>query len=333
MSAAGATATAGPRAAAVARALVPGPRLRRRLVAVGLLGTLLACAYFFWFRDSALVQVERVTVTGLTSGDSVRIRASLEAEARDMTSLHFDRGTLEQAAEAFSVVRSLEVAPDFPNGLRIHVVEHQPVAVLGLGAKRVPVAADGSVLSGLPVTGPLPRITVAGPLRTARLANGLPMSAVRIAAGLPVALRPRVKEIERDGGKGLVVPLADGPRLIFGTAARARAKWAAAVRVLADRDAAGADYIDVRIPERPVAGGLPVATVAPAPPAGQVASGPEPAVAAASAPAQPEGSGPAPSTSAPSRPAPPPAPLPTGPRSRPQVTAGEGGGAMVNPRP
>jgi hypothetical protein len=34
----------------------------------------------------------------------------------------------------------------------------------------------------------------------------------------------------------------------------------AAARVLSDRDAAGATYIDVRLPERPVAGGLPTDT-------------------------------------------------------------------------
>ena len=39
-------------------------------------------------------------------------------------------------------------------------------------------------------------------------------------------------------------------------------------RVLADPDAAGATYIDVRLPGRPAAGGLPAATLAPVAPAG-----------------------------------------------------------------
>jgi cell division protein FtsQ len=225
-------------------------------VAVALVGTLLGCAYFRWFRDSTFVKVERVTVTGLTSGDAGRIRASLEATARGMTTLHVDREQLEKAVGPFSVVGSLEVAADFPHAMRIHVVQQRPVAVLGAGEKRVPVAADGSVLSRLPVAGPLPRIRLDGPLPATRLSPGAVMPALQIAAALPVALRPRVKEIVRAAGKGLVVPLEDGPRLIFGTAARARAKWAAAVRVLGDPDAAGADYIDVRIPERPAAGGL-----------------------------------------------------------------------------
>jgi cell division protein FtsQ len=55
-----------------------------------------------------------------------------------------------------------------------------------------------------------------------------------------------------------------GPPLIFGSAAAARAKWAAAARVLADPSAAGATYLDLRIPGRVAAGGLaPVASETP----------------------------------------------------------------------
>ena len=62
--------------------------------------------------------------------------------------------------------------------------------------------------------------------------------------------------------------LRDGPELIFGEATRVRAKWVAATRVLADPDSQGATYIDVRLPGRPAAGGLPATTLAPVAPAG-----------------------------------------------------------------
>jgi hypothetical protein len=74
--------------------------------------------------------------------------------------------------------------------------------------------------------------------------------------------------ITRQGAKGWVAQIKDGPDLIFGPATRLGLKWASAVRVLADRDASGADYIDLRIPGRPAAGGLPVQTVEPVAPAG-----------------------------------------------------------------
>jgi cell division protein FtsQ len=58
--------------------------------------------------------------------------------------------------------------------------------------------------------------------------------------------------------RGLVARLRNGPDLIFGDTRRLRAKWLAVARVLADKGSQGASYIDVRLPERPAAGGLPV---------------------------------------------------------------------------
>ena len=307
-------------------ALSPPPHLRRRLIGLTLLLTLLACGYLFWLRDSPLVKVETVTVTGVTSDDAARVRAALAAAAREMTTLHIDRGALEEATAAFPAVHSIDVRPDFPSGMRIHVVEHRPAAVLSSGSERVPVAADGSVLSGLPVKGKLPLVRFAGALPDRRMARSAALEAVRVAAGLPAALRGRVEEVRPDGGKGLIAPIENGPRLIFGSATRLRAKWAAAIRVLADADAAGAEYIDVRIPERPVAGGLPVATVAPAAPADESPSAPPPPVVGdAETPAQVPDAIPSPAPRGAQAPPPPAAPAPA-PRPA-QPRAGEGGGA------
>jgi hypothetical protein len=44
--------------------------------------------------------------------------------------------------------------------------------------------------------------------------------------------------------------------VIFGQAVALDRKWTAAIAVLADRKSHGATYIDVRMPDRPVAGGL-----------------------------------------------------------------------------
>jgi cell division protein FtsQ len=57
---------------------------------------------------------------------------------------------------------------------------------------------------------------------------------------------------------GYVARLANGPEVWLGAAARLDAKWAAAAAVLAQESSQGANYIDVRIPERPVAGGVAV---------------------------------------------------------------------------
>jgi cell division protein FtsQ len=58
------------------------------------------------------------------------------------------------------------------------------------------------------------------------------------------------------GHEGLEVTLGNGPRLIFGGRNDARAKWAAAARVLAEPSAQGATYLDLRVRGRVAAGGV-----------------------------------------------------------------------------
>jgi cell division protein FtsQ len=240
------------------------PRLRRRLLLLLAASAVLGAGYQFWLRDSPLVAVERVSVTGLTTKDAPRLRATLAAAARTMTTLHVEHGDLERAIAAYPVVRALEVRVDFPHKLVIHVVEHRAAALVG----GVPVAGDGTILRGLPVEGRLPTIDPAGPMAGNRLKDPAALHAARVAGGAPAALRSRLEHVDMRSDEGIVVEIRDGPELIFGDATRVRAKWVAATRVLADPDAAGASYIDVRLPGRPAAGGLPAETLAPVAPAG-----------------------------------------------------------------
>lgn len=258
-----------------ARALTPGPRMRRRFVVVNCAALALAAGYLFWLRDSGLVVVKEVTVRGLTGGGARSARVALERAARDSTTLHVNRAAIEQVAEAFPAIRGVVITPDFPNSMSIRVIEHRPVAVLRLGARRVAVAGDGSVLTGLPAKGSLPTIEIAGGFPARQVEAGVALDAVRVAGGAPPAITPRLEKVARQRGRGVVVHVKNGPELVFGDAGRIAAKWAAAIRVLADRDAAGAEYIDVRIPERPAAGGLPVETVAPVAPAGAAQADPQ----------------------------------------------------------
>jgi len=248
-----------------ARAL-PGlpPRLKRRFLVLLALCLLLAAGYQFWLRDSTLVAVEDVSVSGLTTKDAARVRAALASAAHTMTTLHVDQAELDRAIEPYPVVRALDVRADFPHGLEIRVIEHRPAALVG----GLPVAGDGTILRGLPVEEKLPTIDARADLRGNRLTDPVALHAARVAGGAPGALRPRVESLELRGEDGIVVQLRDGPELIFGDAHRVHAKWLAATRVLADPDAEGATYIDVRLPGRPAAGGLPAATLAPVAPAG-----------------------------------------------------------------
>ncbi|HEV2874392.1 MAG TPA: FtsQ-type POTRA domain-containing protein [Thermoleophilaceae bacterium] len=257
-----------PRGGDRARALLASQRLRRHLLLVATALLLLAAGYQFWLRDSSLVAVEKVTVTGLSTSDSERVRLALSTAGRSMTTLHVDHEALERAVAGYPVVRELEVTTDFPHGLRIHVVEHVPAAIAVGDGGRVAVAGDGTILQGVPAEKGLPTVEVEGAVGVERLRDGTALASAAIAGAAPAALRGRIAEVGEDGRLGQVAQLKDGPEVIFGDATRLGAKWAAAARVLADLEASGASYVDVRIPGRPAAGGLPAETIVPVAPAG-----------------------------------------------------------------
>jgi cell division protein FtsQ len=244
------------------------PRLKRRLLAVAIACVAFAAGYQFWLRDSSLVAVERVEVSGLTSADAARIRTALTSAAHDMTTLHVDRAALDQVVAGYPVVRKLEVAPDFPHTLRVHVVEYEPAAIAVSDAGEVPVAGDGTILKGVRFEGRLPTIDIDGALGTETLLDQTARGAAVVAGTAPALLRKRIENIDHRSDDGYVAELRDGPELLLGSATRLRAKWAAAARVLADLEARGATYVDLRIPGRPAVGGLAAPTVEPVAPLG-----------------------------------------------------------------
>jgi cell division protein FtsQ len=271
-------------------ALVPPPRLRPHTAAALAALLALVALYMLWFRDSGLVRVERVTVTGLTTSDAGRLRQALTASAQTMTTLHVDEDRLERAVAGSPAVDRLELSPDFPHTLRIHVVENRPAALVVSGRSRMPVAGDGTLLRGLSAQGSLARIELKGPLPDERL-TGPALNAARIAGAAPAPLRRRLRDVRKVRGRGLVARLRGGPEVIFGDASRVHAKWIAATRVLADRSSRGASYVDVRLPERPAAGGLPEEPEQPAaalPQAAPPAQTTPPATTAPTSPTNPQ---------------------------------------------
>ena len=257
-----------------ARSLLASKRLRRHLLLLtaGLL--VLSSGYQFWLRDSSLVAVEKVTITGLSTSGSERVRLALTTAGRSMTTLHVDHEALERAVAGYPVVRELEVTTDFPHGLQIHVVEHVPVATAVGAGGRVAVAGDGTILQGVTADKRLPTVEVEGAIGVERLRDATALASAAIAGAAPAALRGRIAEVGEDGRLGQVAQLRNGPEVIFGDATRLTAKWAAASRVLADLEASGASYVDVRLPGRPAAGGLPAETIVPVAPAGETSTVP-----------------------------------------------------------
>lgn len=222
----------------------------RALLAVALAVAVLAGGWL-WLRDAPLVQVDDVTIIGVSSSDEARIKAALTDEARQMTTLHVRDDVLRRAVAQYPSVASLRTEADFPHGLTIEVVEHEPVAVLEGG---VPATGGGHLLRGLR-TQDLPSIAVKADAGGDRVTDARTLAALAIAAAAPPELRERSERIF-SGPRGLEVVLSEGPRLIFGGRTDARAKWAAAARVLSEPSAEGALYLDLRVRGRVAAGGV-----------------------------------------------------------------------------
>jgi cell division protein FtsQ len=227
--------------------------LLRGFVAVVVFGGLLFGGWM-WVRDSSLAAVTDVRVTGATTSEEGRIRAALERAARDMTTLHVREEVLQDAVAPYPSVAGLRVDTDFPHGMSVEVLEHRPVAAIEVDGRRTPVSGGGIVLTGVQADRTLPSIrrdqTPAG-----RVDDERTRAALAVAAAAPHALLERSERLSY-GPDGLVMDLRDGPPLIFGTRDDAAVKWAAAARVLAEPSAAGATYLDLRVPGRVAAGGL-----------------------------------------------------------------------------
>ena len=224
----------------------------RLLVALVVLAAVLGGGWL-WLRDSSLVAVNRVTISGLAGPDAGAIRGALTSAARSMTTLDVQRERLHTAVQPYPIVKDLAVTTSFPHTMRIRVTEQVPVAVVVAAGQRTAVSADGTLLhdvgagaSGLPA---IPITVSPGGTHV----QGSALSEVRLLAAAPASLLRRIQEAGRDA-VGLTAQLRNGPRIEFGTVSQLHAKWAAAAASLAAAVSEGASYIDVTVPRRPAAG-------------------------------------------------------------------------------
>ena len=217
-----------------------------------------ACALaggWFWLRDSDVVEVRDVFVTGLTSSQESQIRQALKSAALDMTTLHVREDQLRAAVAQYPSVAGLTADAKFPHKLTIEVRERAPVAAITTGGgSKVAASGDGRVLRGMTASG-LPILRVKSSPAGERVTDRRTLGALGVAGGAPPELRARIERLW-SGERGLTLDLRNGPDLVFGSGTDTRRKWIAAVRVLADPSSAGATYLDLRVPERVAAGGL-----------------------------------------------------------------------------
>ena len=212
--------------------------------------------YVSLLRDLQAFRIEKVTLSGASSGYGPRLEAELEGAARTMTTLHVDEARLSEVAGRYPAVIDLSADPGFPHALAVRVRERPPVGLVeGRRGRRVPVAADGSLLEGQPVDRPLP--TLPGRASSGRRARrATTASAARLTAAAPAALAASLKEVTR-GPAGWTVDLREGPSCASARWRTYRPSGRRRLAVLRSRAARGARYVDLRLPDRPAAGGFP----------------------------------------------------------------------------
>ncbi len=230
------------------------PRMRLAVAGTIVLTGLLFGAWT-WVRDSSLVGVDQVTISGAGGANAAAIDSALRSAARNMTTLDVQMNQLRTAVAPFPEVRRLRVRTGFPHRLVIDVIEERPVAQIDAGGRQAAVAADGTILGSVAVSASLPTIPLTVPPVGRRLTEGRGGDAVALLAAAPYQLLPRISQVTTVAEHGLVAQLRNGPSLYFGDTSRLAAKWIAVTEVLADSGSAGASYIDVTDPDRPAAGG------------------------------------------------------------------------------
>jgi len=221
--------------------------------------------YLFWLRDSSFVAVTDVEVVGVTSGDTQQIVDELTRAGESMTTLHVQPQKIERAAGAFSTIAAVSVDANFPHGLRLEVDERPPALLATAGGRTVPVAGDGTLLADVdaPEEG-LPLLEV-DEIPAGESLGGEPLEQALIAGAAPDPFRPLIEKVDMTKDYGVEITLRGEIPVRFGTSSKAEEKWAAAAAVLADPSLEALTYVDVRVPERPAAGGAaqPVETIEP----------------------------------------------------------------------
>jgi cell division septal protein FtsQ len=215
----------------------------------------LAAGAYLVARQTSAFAIARLEVTGVPAGVQQQVRRVLKPLV-GTNLLALDGAALERRAEALPSVVSVRYDRAFPHTLRIHVVPEIPVAVLHRGSETWLVSARGRVIERV-ATGTYPALARVWVPKKAAVAIGAFLApAVGGTAARTLALAahfPAHISTASLARGDLVYRLRSGVELRLGDPTDVRLKLAIARRALA-RLPTGATYVDVSVPERPVAG-------------------------------------------------------------------------------
>jgi cell division septal protein FtsQ len=228
-----------------------------RSIVVGLLLFALAAGAYYGARETSVFAVRTLDIRGGTPAIRAEVRAALVADL-DKSLLRIAGGDLERRLAPLPDVHSFRYDRAFPHTLRIVIRPERPVLVVRRGHDAFLVAATGRVLRPLlhPRRSSLPRLWLKKDvsLRTGDVLPGHTIAAPVVLASLQGAELPGGVKDVRVGTGELTLDLNGGLQVRLGDAGDLRLKLAIARRILRATGAAvaGAGYLDVSVPERPV---------------------------------------------------------------------------------
>lgn len=228
-----------------------------RSLALGLALVASAAAAYGIARATSVFAIQTVRVQGTTPAVARRVQAELRPLLRTSL-LAIDGDDLVARLETLPDVRSAAFDRSFPHALVVDIRRELPAAVLRRGSESWLLSERGRVLR--PVARGahprLPRIWSAEPVEPGGLLRERETTTTaRVVRELRRGFPARVRTVSA-GREGIVVQLASGLDLRLGEGDELALKLAVAARVVGLIEA-GTAYLDVSIPERPVAGSNP----------------------------------------------------------------------------
>jgi cell division protein FtsQ len=229
------------------------PSARSLLVGFAVFGAVLLALVLA--RETSLFAVRTIDDEGAGPGVERQVERALEDRA-GQSLFGLDLGAAHVDVAALPTVASVRFDRGYPHTLRVVVVPERPVAVVRQGAASFVVSRRGRVMARVDrtVKPDLARIWVPKDVRLdpGTFVEGDLVTAVRAVAPLAgIHFPSRVVSVRTTDG--LTLRLRSGLELRLGDTREVNLKLAVADRVLRVLPA-GSGYLDVSVPDRPVAG-------------------------------------------------------------------------------
>lgn len=216
-----------------------GRRWRRILVVTACAVIVAALAWLIWW--SPVLAVREVRVLGATTVSAQDVRDAVGVPLGTPLARVSADDVTRRVGE-LGPVKDVEVRYGWPDVLVVVVAERTPVAVVTENGSRRLVDAQDVAYASARIGVRLPSVQAIGPART---------EAVRIVAGLPEPLSDEVSQVRATSPDDVVLVLADGTRVRWGSSADGARKAEVALALLARQPR----VVDVSAPDLPTTRG------------------------------------------------------------------------------